>query len=384
MKRNLLVLLLVVVFAGWIGTLIARDAGYVLISYDGITIQTGLWVMLGMLAGVSVSLVYLARLIRFFGGANQRIKQWGESKKRRNSQVLSSKGMIFLQEGNFERAEKFLISGAKESEFPAINYIAAAKAADKLGLVEKREGYLREALSSNPQSSHAVKVASAEMAADREEWQVCLDHLSACKKNSVSIELKKRALIALEDWSGLAEIMPQIKKSYIKESKSSSITESLEKTILIERLSRGDTSDESAVKLFKKAPTTLRDDEDVLKILLSSLENEKESELILRNALKQTWRSSLLEAYANLGPETLKKRLKIAEKWQQDHVDDSALFYCLGKLYEASGDRDQAKLMLERSVEIDKNKAASQSLAKLLAFDGDIEKSNEYFQLGNT
>ena len=146
MKKNLLVLLLVVVFAGWIGTLIARDAGYVLISYDGITIQTGLWVMIGMLVGLSVSVLYLARFFRFFGGANQRIRQWGENKKRRNALVLSSKGMIFLQEGNFERAEKFLISGAKESEFPAINYIAAAKAVDKLGLADKREGYLREAL----------------------------------------------------------------------------------------------------------------------------------------------------------------------------------------------------------------------------------------------
>ncbi|MFT7687407.1 MAG: HemY protein [Candidatus Azotimanducaceae bacterium] len=383
MKRNLLFLLLVVVFAGWIGTLIARDAGYVLISYNGATIQTGLWVMIGILFGIGVIVHYLARLFRFFLGAKTKALQWGDNKKRRNASILSSKGMIFLQEGNFGRAEKFLISGAKESEFPSINFIAAAKAADKLGLVEKREAYLREALSSNAKASSAVKMASAEMAAEREEWQTCLDHLGACEKNSTSIELKKRALIALEDWTGLAEIMPQIKKVQSNSSKSPDRAESLEKTILIEQLSRGDVSDEIAVKMFKKAADTLRDDEDVLRILASSLNNEKEAETILRNALKRTWHPSLLEIYANLGPDTLKKRLKTAEKWLQEYVDDAALLFSLGQMYEISGDREQAKLKYERSIEIDKNKPASQNLAKLLAFDGDIEKSNEYFQLGS-
>ena len=68
MKRRLIMLLIVVVAAGWIGTLVARDPGYVLISYDGATIQTGFWVLIG---GLGLSVVGGYYLLKFFGVASR-------------------------------------------------------------------------------------------------------------------------------------------------------------------------------------------------------------------------------------------------------------------------------------------------------------------------
>ncbi len=51
MKRGLLLLLVVIAVAGYLGTLIARDPGYVLLAYDGYSMQTSLWVLVGLFLG---------------------------------------------------------------------------------------------------------------------------------------------------------------------------------------------------------------------------------------------------------------------------------------------------------------------------------------------
>jgi len=53
MKRSLVVLLVLIVAAGWLGTLIAEDPGYVLITYGEHSVQTGLWVFFGVVIDVS-------------------------------------------------------------------------------------------------------------------------------------------------------------------------------------------------------------------------------------------------------------------------------------------------------------------------------------------
>ena len=61
MKRSLIILLVVIVLAGYLGTLIARDPGYVLVTYDGYSLQTSLWVLLGLLTGLSLGVYLLVR-----------------------------------------------------------------------------------------------------------------------------------------------------------------------------------------------------------------------------------------------------------------------------------------------------------------------------------
>ena len=376
MKRTLFYLLIVVVFAGWIGTLVARDPGYVLISYDGATLQTGLWVMLAMLCVLALAIYVFVRLSNTLRGVTGRLKNWGGDRKRLKASQLTTQGLIYFQEGNFERAEKFLLSGAKNHESPAINYIAAAKTADVRGDSEAREAYLRLATSLNSGAQQAVAKASAEMALARGEWQACIDHLAGSKDNLSVLMLKKDALFQLEQWDVLALLIPQLRKLG-----RDSTLDGLEKQILLHRLGEEALGDQQRLAIFRKGPESLRQDEQVILALCDVIQSEKESESALRNALKKSWRAALVEAYGSLGKETLQLRLKTAEGWQKSHPDEPALQHCLGQLYEASGDRDKAKKAYEKSIENGNTTNASQHLANLLAFDGDFKKSNEYLRL---
>ena len=61
MRGKLILLFLVIVVGGGLGTLISRDPGYVLIAYGGASIQTSLWVFLVLLLSTLAGAYYLLK-----------------------------------------------------------------------------------------------------------------------------------------------------------------------------------------------------------------------------------------------------------------------------------------------------------------------------------
>ena len=107
MKRKLIVVLICVVFAGWIGTSIVRDPGYVLIAYGSYRFQTSLWIMLALLIAVIIAWYYLLRLLKLFVGSSANLKGWRSSRKARRADYLARKGLALLAAGEYARAENF-------------------------------------------------------------------------------------------------------------------------------------------------------------------------------------------------------------------------------------------------------------------------------------
>ena len=174
MNRSFFNLLLVIVLAAYVGTLIARDPGYVLVSYANYSMQTSLWVMLCLVLFL-VGIVYLA--LRFMGLVREAPKVylgWRRLRTARRSNELSCKGHRLLAEGEFQRALKFLDSGTEHNDSKAFNYMAAARAADHLGDSVSRERYLRQALEADAEYSKVVKILAAELAVARGEPDAAL------------------------------------------------------------------------------------------------------------------------------------------------------------------------------------------------------------------
>ena len=156
MKRTMIFLLVIIALAAWLGTLAAKDPGYVLVSYDGATLQSGLWVMLALVTAAIFAIYYTIRLFAVGFSMTGKVQHWSQTRKKSRSTNQTGRGLIYLQEGNYARAEKFLVSGAQHHDVSAVNYLAAAKTAEARGDPEKRESYLRLALSADPQASLAV------------------------------------------------------------------------------------------------------------------------------------------------------------------------------------------------------------------------------------
>ena len=130
-NRVLLALVFVVVFAGYLGTLVARDPGYVLIAYGEYSMQTSLWFLLALLlAGITLGYIFLkvAGIIR---RVPANYVEWRFHQRSKRSIGLLTKGYRLLLEGENKRALKFLDSGTLDEEAKALNYLAAACAADQ-------------------------------------------------------------------------------------------------------------------------------------------------------------------------------------------------------------------------------------------------------------
>lgn len=374
MKRSLVYLLIVIVVAGVLGTLIAKDPGYVLISYGGMSLQTGLWVMLTMLAVLIAVIYYLLRLFKVVGRSAAAWRNWRESRAMNRSARLTARGLMYFQEGDFERAERFLKNGAATTIGSAVNFIYAAKAADAQGKGEQRETYLRQARAAENDAGRAIAIASAEMAITRGEFQKALSALDSVKSSPGVTRLKRRALLALEDWQSLSDLMPELRKSGMDKAD----IDELQKKVALARLTAPDTSDAALGAVYKKLPDSVKFDQAVLLAYCRRLESETAAEAAVRAALKHAWYPELVALYGGLGRETLTRRIKAAEGWQQQHADDAALQLCLGELYEANGDKQKAVSAYQRSVELGNSPVAGKHLGRMLAFEGDYKKSNEY------
>lgn len=376
MKRRLIILLIVIVAAGWIGTLVAQDPGYVLISYDGATIQTGFWVLIG---GFGLSVVGGYYLLSFFGAASRSAsyyRRWQGDRKLRKSIQLTQKGLIFLQEGSHDRALKFLVSGAANSENPGINYISAADAADQLGNAELREQNLRLARESDKEMNLAAMVAEAKMCTRRAEWQKCIASLKGAPDNDVVLELKKNALLQLGSWQALSDLMPALRKTVLNRQAQ----KEFEKYVALQQLGAPGNTDDVVVSIYKKLTDDLKSNTEIVLTFCNAVDDEVEVELVLRNAVKKQWREQLVVRYGEATHETVTRRLKVAEGWNKKRIDDYALHLCLAQLNEQAGNKERAMVSYQQSIAIKETKLANERLAFLFAFEGDYKKSNEFFR----
>jgi HemY protein len=374
-KRSLLVALGVIVLAGWLGTLISRDPGYVLVSYDGASLQTSLWVAVGLTAFVVGAAYYGLRLARFVIKSGGYWSDWREDRKRSRAHDLTAKGTRLLMEGDFERAERFLVSGAENNNTAAINFLAAARAADKLDEIERREAHLRRAKEVDASIGQAAALVSAEMSATRGEWSKCIQTLSSSKSNDVVLSLRQRALFELKDWSGLVLLFPALKKSLGKDSFLA-----FEKDVALARFTEAGISMKALHNIFKNLSADLKKDPTVVLAYCELVDNDNQREAILRKAIREDWHPALLDSYGSLGSATLTMRLKQAESWMKQHADDASLQLCLGRIYEAQGDFSKAREAYEKSIDLKNSMEANESLAGLLASEGDFARSHEHLK----
>ncbi len=380
MKRTLIILLLVMIFAGGLGTLIANDPGYVFVAYRDYSLQTSLWVMLGM-ALVMLLLVYQgARLVRLLLGSPRHYRNWRTGKKADRASRLTLKGLRLLLEGEHERARRYLDTGAEDSLAKGINYLAAARAADDVGDDEARERYFRLSEEVDPSLHRARQMTIATLALRRGDYALSLEALAGLTPNKLLLNLKQEALSQLDDWRGMLALVPALSRT------DQSAALAYEKQAIARGFEEEKHQDADLTRSFKSLSRAARECPEVILAYSEALSSKETVEPLVRQAIHHEWNPQLLELYASLDSVAVKLRMKTAEKWLKDHADDAALHYCLGCIYEQAGDKDRARDYYAKSivegvsVSPSVKVSAHKKLANLLALEGDLVRSNEHLR----
>jgi len=381
MNRTLLYLVLTILIAGWFGHLVAKDPGYVLLSYDGATLQTSLWFFCAAMVVTAALILLTVKLVRLLMTTGGSLSSWRSQRKQSKASLQTTHGFVNLLEGNWARARDLLHGNAKESATPLISYLSAAKAAHELGDNSESGRFLGLASQQVKGAERAIAICQAEFAAGSQDWKKVVQVLTPFKANPRVTRLLMQANRELKDWVACKELLPGFKKAG-----SSDDYADIEKRIWTELLKRTMLADgqiDTLRKLWKQVPGALKSETKILTHYVRSLQSQggnKEAESVLRKAINADWKADWVKLYCDIEAEDPRTQLKSATSWVERFPDDAAAQFCLGSLLLKSGDDERAAVHLENSRKIEDNMEVLKLLGDAKARNGNMQASNDLYR----
>ncbi|ARB92450.1 heme biosynthesis HemY N-terminal domain-containing protein [Legionella longbeachae] len=348
---------LILLAAVILGIQLNKDPGYVLIAINHWTIETTVWVAI-------FTLILLFMIVYLFLGICQKISltpskltRWHARKRFRKAQAITRKGLIEYSEGNWVKAKNHLIQGLPNSDTPLLNYLTAARAAQKMGDNQLRDDYLREAQQSMPEAKIAVELTQAELQLSNHQWEqalATLKHLhTIAPRHPYVLMLMMRLYQEIRDWPQLITLLPDLKKYKVINQQE---FEQIQYDTYLQRLrDLAKQNQSSAVNsFFQSIPKTIVNNPEVIaeytRFLLKNNEFTTAKNLVYRT-LRKDFNPRLIELYAMLPAD--EHQLTFAESLLKKKPHSAALYLCLGQLCIKLQLWGKAKYYLEKSNEIE-------------------------------
>ncbi|WP_407331847.1 heme biosynthesis HemY N-terminal domain-containing protein [Enterovibrio sp. 27052020O] len=211
-----ILLLVIALIAGLIvGPDLAGNQGYVLISAANQTIEMSLTTLVIVVIAAFAALFILEFIIRKLFSFSSSTRGWFSGRKSKKARSLTNQGLVKLLEGDWKQAEKLVVKGAKFSDAPLLNYLAAAEAAQGRGDVENRDRYLQQA-SDFGTDSLATSLTRAKLQFRQGQYEEALASmqglLDANPRNAILLNLLKDTYLKLQDWQALLRLLPSLKR----------------------------------------------------------------------------------------------------------------------------------------------------------------------------
>ena len=395
MKRLFVLILLVLVASYWVADKIAEDAGYLLLSYKNTTIETSMWIGLVLLVALVVSIyVGIWLLIRLLGSRDM-VRRWTRNFRYKRSVSKTTRGLMDLVEGNWKEAQKKLSQAAPQSDTPLINYLSAARAAASNGDPNSSELFLKKAHESTPGAELAIGITKAEIELQQGFYEPALATLLVLRqthpRHKHVAELLQRVYVALEDWEGLQELTPLLRK--LKVAPEARLDDLEHKTVLkvLERAAKqqpGQDVHDCVNKLHKawgRVPAKVRTLEDIARLYVSNmvaLREPEKAEAALREALDGSWNDTLAADYGLLEGGDVQVQMRTAERWLKKHKDSAELMLTLGRLSLRNHLWGKAREYFLGSLAQQDTPQAHAELGRLLKYMGEKEAYQSHVQQG--
>lgn len=392
MKRLFIACLFVLLASVALMAAIEYDPGYILISYGLYTIESTLWVAIIAVILISISLVLIFNVSFKLLRRSFSINRWLQTRSYRRSQVKTAQGVLALVEGNWSQARRMLTFAAEKSETPLVNYLFAAHASNKLGDETETRNLLRKAEESTSGAEEAILIAQAKMQLENGHLERSLATLrrlrGSASKQPYVLKMLQSVYIGLNDWEGLAELLPELRKQGAIEKpefKVLSIQCAKAQLMAAAAFNEGDKAIKALFNIWKAQSKLVTRNSEVVACYSQCLidsGDQQSAEKLIRDQLNREWSQLLVDMYGVVKGSDASKQLLHAENWLKERNNDPRLFLCLGRLSLRNELWGKAKEYYETSFKLARSSDASAELGRLLSHLGEHEKSNEYFQQG--
>jgi HemY protein len=323
-----------VVGGGLLAHLVLDDPGYVAISVGNALFETTAPVFALLLVGA----YFLTRAIIESLNAKRRLAELRAQRRHRRARDDTQRGLLDLAAGRWRSAEELLARAAPDADNAAANYIVAARAADLLDAVDRRDEWLARAQEAAPAERAAALVTLAEMQMRRGQDAAALQTLEQLDAsgdlNSRGLQLMARLCQKLGRGDQLRALAPRLHSA--KELPDAQVNELLAQVQLEEVRAAGERRDVAAVhEAWSNVPRTTRKWAPSIATYARALMNAGDhvaAERLLREAIDDRLEPALVRLYGDivlpdpLGP------LDRVEHWLRQAPEDPDLLAASAKL----------------------------------------------------
>jgi len=390
--RTLFALVLIALLLGvGVVALIETDPGYLLLAYGDYTLESSLWVGLLLLIGFT-GLLYLAvALLRRLLGGPKSMSGWLQARRARKAGRLTSRGLVNYIEGNWSRARRELLRGARSNDTPLLNYLLAAHASARLDEPEQTELHLQSAAEQAAGAAVAVALTRAEIQIQAGQFRQAVHTLGEARRSPAryprALALLQQAYSGLGDRAALADLLPQLRKYGVIEAAAQ---QGLEQDIYAGMLEdAGNVADGGSLDAmcdsWHKIPAAVRQDPALIRCYASrlvSLGAHALAEKTILRELKQRWDPQLVRLYGYVQSDDVRRQLAQAEAWLVRHPDDPQLLLCLGRLAARDKLWGKSRDYFERSYRLQRSAETCAELGRLLSGLGEASVAAAYFREG--
>jgi HemY protein len=371
-----------------VAALWVSDYGYVLITSGDWTFESPLSRAIVIAALLLIVLYFILRGLSRIWRLPTLFRNFLQRRKSERARRNITRGLIELTEGHWHKAELVLTKDIANADTPLLNYLLAARAAQQQDADDRRDRYLRLAHETTPKADIAIGLTQAELQmahAQTEQALATLTHLrQLAPKHPYLLKLLGTLYVQLNEWSKLAELLPEIRKRGVIQGKK---LQELERTAYSQFL-RFVSRSQSVYTLeeqWKSLPRQLRADVEIFRVYIDCLLQTKQWTIVerqLRLFLAKEWDENLALMYSRIETTQPKKLLDHAETWLKDHGRSPKLLLTLGRLCNRLQLWGKARVYFETSLAVQPTIEAYSELAELLESLGERDSAHECFRKG--
>ena len=377
-----LVIVLALIVGALAAHLVLADNGYVLINFRGYVVETSVPILVLVLV-----LGYLAiRVLAHVWRAPRRLGEAWTRARIGYAGRQATKGYIALAEGRLARGERLLTRGARLSETPLLNYLAAARAAQMQGDRDRRDGWLRMACEQEPAAQDAVLLTQAELQLEDGQYAEALNSLNRVREqhptHAQALKLLGELHHRRREWQPLAELLPLLRRrgnvaADILDEWSVEAYVNIMTSVRLDRVALDQVWEEIPRHLRREPRLTLTRARAL--IACGSIED---AEADIRRTLKEDWSEALVNLYGELPTADSAAHLKRIETWLRERPEDPALLLAAGRTSVRHQLWGKARSYLEASLAIRPAPDTYRALGQLMARVGEAQSASRAYERG--
>ena len=365
-----------------------RGEGYVLVAWRQWTLETSISGLLLALIALLILLGALLRVLRIGFSLPSLLRERARERREAKARDSFEQGLLHLTEGRWREAEIELVRRAADHRASALNYYAAARAAQRLGAPERRAHYLTLAARSAPEQELALALTTAQLERERGEHAAARATLGALAlrhpQHPTVTALLAETLHACQDATALCELL-------LEKSAAAALGAARHSVLLREALGRefarhrGAADLDGLKRLWARTPENERRHPPLRLAYaqgLAQLNAQAEASALCTAALTREWDAGLAQLYGTLETTEALTQLAALEAWLAQHGETPALLLAAGRACLRNKLWGKARSYLDAALKAAPSAQVYLELARLCEQSGNAAEAQRFARQG--